>query len=122
MDMEALMKAVNDMIVAIGENPEREGFVITSYSIHYTKLYDPLNIMKSIRTLTLTVVLGLLLAVTAASYLVNEYVGYRRFIDIEEADVRRDLQVINGLFESRAEDMQRLSRDWAYWTDRNNFV
>ncbi len=78
--------------------------------------------MKSIRTLTLTVVLGLLLAVTAASYLVNEYVGYRRFIDIEEADVRRDLQVINGLFESRAEDMQRLSRDWAYWTDTAEFI
>lgn len=78
--------------------------------------------MKSIRTLTLTVVLGLLLAVALASYAVNEWVAYRRFAAIEEADIRRDLRVVKGMLETRAEDMLRLGRDWACWTDTVRFI
>ncbi len=78
--------------------------------------------MKSLRAHTLVTVLGLLCVVVAASYLINEQVGCRRFAAIEAADIRRDLGMLRAMLATRAQDMQRMARDWAYWTDTAEFL
>lgn len=76
----------------------------------------------NIRTKTLFIVLSAVIILLIAIYLVSATIIMRSFNNLENQKIKKNTEVLLDVIKTRLENMDILTRDWAYWDDAYTFV